>query len=171
MVLDNQPSKADSTAAQYCRNIHFVAYSTLEPSGQRVEESVTWDAAQKAYIIKGPVLAYMLNDPGVDQIPSSSTIAQTTFRISIRQDPSDPVERFCEENFQESAQCSVHGDIVYTQTYTGCDLQTMQHVTKLTPDNAGSLQLLDVSFSDVQGNFGNPLYLSAGSDLRLRIRG
>jgi hypothetical protein len=88
----------------------------------------------------------------------------------VRTEPSEPIDRFCEYHFQEMAGCDAHGDITYTQTYTGCDLQTEQHVLQLTPDSAGSLQLLEVRFEDVQGVLSDPLYLSEGTDLRLRVR-
>jgi hypothetical protein len=160
---------ADANAAQYCPDLHFVAYSTLETGGQRYEESISWDSVEKAYVIKGPVLAYLLDDPGVDSIPSG-LIPQTAFRIAIRVQLSRPVDRFCQENFREAAQCDVHGQITYTQIYTDCEQQTLKHITTIVPDSAGSLPLLDLSYADVQGNFSAPLVLAAGSDLRLRIR-
>ena len=69
-----------------------------------------------------------------------------------------------------AASCDAHGDITYTQTYTGCDLQTERHVLQLTPDTAGSVQLLEVRFADVRGVLSDPLYLSDGTDLRLRVQ-
>ena len=167
--LPAQDSTAQDSTAQYCPDIHFLAYSTLEQGGTRYEESVSWDSVRRAYIIKGPTLAYLLNDPGVADISADST--RTTYEIAIRPQLSRPSDRFCEQDFQEAADCDVHGQITYTQLYRGCDQQLLQHLIKLTPDSAGSLQLLDLRFSDVRGNFGDPLILAAGSDLRLRIRG
>jgi hypothetical protein len=160
-------SRADTEAARFCRAADFVGYSTIEPSGRRVEESFTWDDAQKAYIVRGPRLAYLLDNPGVAKIPEDELVPQTTFRIAIRADLSSPVDRFCQTGFQEAANCDPHGTIVYTQIYTGCDLQRLSHVIRITPDHAGSLPLLDLSFGDVNGEFSTPLYLSAGTDLRL----
>ena len=161
------PSRADADAARFCRDADFVAYSTLEPSGRRVEESFIWDGAQKAYIVKGPRLAYLLDDPGVAGIPSDDLVPQTTFRIAIHANLSSPMDRFCQTGFQEAASCDPHGTIIYTQIYSGCDLQRLAHVIRITPDHAGSLPLLDLSFGDVNGDFSAPLYLSAGTDLRL----
>lgn len=167
---DNAPTAADVQAAQLCKNVHFVAYSTLEPSGQKVEESVTWDDRTKSYLVRGPILGMMLNDPGVSTLPNDATTPTTLFHIAIRTDYSKPIDRFCEYNFQEMADCDAHGDITYTQIYTGCDLQTLQHVVRITPDQAGTLPLLDVTFQDVQGGFSNPLDLSPDTDLRQRVR-
>jgi len=169
-VVNNGISALARDTGESCPDIHFVAYSTLETGGQRFEESINWDAVNKAYVIRGPMFANLLNDPGVERIPSDEAIAQTVFQIAVRKGLSNPVDRVCEYNFQESAQCDVHGNIVYTQIYTGCDQQTLQHVTKIQPDSAGTLQLIDLSFANVSGEFSIPLYLAAGSDLRLRIR-
>ncbi len=169
-VPDRVPTSADIAAAQLCHAVHFVAYSSLPPAARRVEESISWDAQRKVYVIRGPILAQMLGNPGVANIPTDSTQAlQTVYQIAVRTEPSAPIDRFCEYHFQEFADCDAHGDITYTQTYTGCDLQTSRHVVQLTPDTAGSLALLDIRFQDVQGVFGNPLYLSEGTDLRLRV--
>jgi hypothetical protein len=168
--LEPAPTAADLPLAQSCPAIHFTAYSTLAARGARVEESLHWDPAQQAYLIRGPILASMLNDPGVAEFPSDAETLDTLFRIAVRKELSKPVDRFCEYGFQESAECTGSGEILYTQIYTGCDLQMLKHVTRLKPDNAGALQLLDLSFSDVRGDFSPPRYLSAGSDLRLRIR-
>ncbi len=167
---DSPPAAADTVAAALCRNVHFIAYSTLEPSGQKVEESVIWDARSKSYLVRGPMLAMMLDDPGVSKIPSDADAPRTLFKIAVRAQLSPPIDRFCEYNFQEMANCDAHGNITYTQIYTDCDLQTLQHVVMLTPDQAVTLPLLDVRFQDVRGTFSNPLYLSAGSDLRERAR-
>lgn len=167
---DKPPTAADVQAAQLCRDVHFMAYSTIEPGGQRVEESVTWDDHSKSYLIRGPILGAMLNFPGVSSIPSDAVTPQTLFRIAVRADYSDPIERFCEYNFQEKADCDSQGDITYTQTFTDCDLQTLQHVVMITPDQAGSVALIDIRFQDVRGVFSNPLDLSEGTDLRLRMR-
>jgi len=158
---------ADAAAARFCPDVDFVAYSTLEPSGQKIEESLVWQAAQKAYLVRGPRLSYLLDDPGVERIPGDDAVAQTSFRITIRGGLSSPVDRFCQRAFQEQAECDPSGTIIYTQIYTGCDLQRIRHITRITPDHAASLQLLELSFSDVQGNFSAPLFLSADSDLRL----
>jgi hypothetical protein len=113
----------------------------------------------------------MFGDPGVRTIATDATQSlQTTFQIAVRAEPSAPIDRFCEYHFQEMASCDAHGDITYTQTYTGCDLQTRQHVLQLTPDNAGSLVLLNVRFADVQGTLSDPMFLSEDTDLRLRVR-
>lgn len=167
--LEPAPSTAELPLAQSCPAIHFTAYSTLTAQGARVEESLHWDPAQQAYLIRGPILSSMLNDPGVAEFPSDTDSLQTLFRIAVRKELSKPVDRFCEYGFQESAECTGSGEVLYTQVYTGCDLQTLKHVTRLKPDNAGALQLLDLSFTDVRGDFSPPRYLSAGSDLRLRI--
>jgi hypothetical protein len=167
---DRPPSAADAQAARWCRNVHFVGYSTLEPGGQRVEESITWDDRSKSYLVRGPILSQMFNDPGVSRIPDDASVTQTLFRIAIRADYSNPIERFCEYNFQEMANCDVDGSITYTQLFTDCDLQTLQHVVRITPDQAGSVQLIDIRFQDVRGVFSNPLDLSEGTDLRLRVR-
>ena len=164
-------SSADTVATELCHNAHFVAYSTLPPGNRRAEESVTWDGARKVYVVRGPILAQMFGDPGVREIPTDpNQAAQTVFQIAVRATPSPPIDRFCEYHFQEMATCDAHGDIIYTQTYTDCDLQTENHVVQLTPDNAGSLQLLDIRFEDVRGALSNPLYLSEGTDLRLRVQ-
>ncbi|HTW73322.1 MAG TPA: hypothetical protein VMD56_00180 [Steroidobacteraceae bacterium] len=168
---DSPPTAADLQSAQLCRkDVNFMAYSTLEPGGQRVQESVTWDDRSNSYVVRGPILGAMLNDPGVSTIPSDAAAPQTLFRIAIRADYSNPIERFCEYNFQEMADCDAHGDITYTQIFTDCDLQTLRHVVMITPDQAGSVQLIDIRFQDVTGAFGNPLDLSEGTDLRLRMR-
>lgn len=158
---------ADAAASRFCPDVDFVAYSTLEPSGQRVEESFSWDDADKAYLVRGPRLAYLLNDPGVATLPDDDAVPQMSFRIAIRASLSSPVDRFCQQQFQEQAECDPSGTIIYTQIYTSCDLQRIRYVTRITPDRAGSLQLLELSFSDVQGNFSAPLFLSANSDLRI----
>jgi hypothetical protein len=168
--LEPARTAADLPLALSCPAIHFSAYSTLAARGARVEESLDWDPAQQAYLIRGPILSAMLNDPGVAEFPSDADTLQTLFRIAVRKELSKPVDRFCEYGFQESAECTDRGEVLYTQIYTGCDLQTLKHVTRLKPDNAGALQLLDLSFSDLGGDFSPPRYLSAGSDLRLRIR-
>lgn len=168
---DRPPTPADEAAAQLCHAVHFVAYSSLPPGTDRAQESLIWDATRRVYLVRGPILAQMLGDPGVASIPASSAqTLQMQFQIAIRTEPSAPIDRFCEYHFQERAQCDAHGDIIYTQTYTGCDLQTRRHVVQLTPDSAGSLALLEVRFEDVQGVLSDPLYLSEGSDLRLRVR-
>jgi hypothetical protein len=168
---DRAPTTADIAAAQLCHDVHFVAYSTLPPGSARAEESVSWDARRRVYLVRGPILAQMFGDPGVRTIPTDSAQAlQTVFQIAVRTEPSAPIDRFCEYHFQEAADCDAHGDITYTQTYTGCDLQTQRHVLQLTPDSAGSLALLDVRFQDVQGVLSDPLYLSEDTDLRLRVR-
>ncbi len=168
---DSPPTAADLQSAQLCRrNVHFMAYSTLEPGGQRVQESVTWDDRSNSYVVRGPILGTMLNDPGVSMIPSNAATPQTLFRIAIRSDYSNPIDRFCEYNFQEMADCDAHGDITYTQLFTDCDLQTLRHVVMITPDQAGSVQLIDIRFQDVTGAFSNPLDLSEDTDLRLRMR-
>lgn len=167
---DSPPTSADAQAAELCRDAHFVAYSTLEPGGQHVVESFTWDARSKSYLIRGPILGAMFNDPGVSAIPSDAAALQTLFRVSVRAHFSKPIDRFCEYNFQEKADCDSHGDIIYTQTFTDCDLQTLQHVVMITPDQAGSVALIDIRFGDVRGEFGNPIDLSEGTDLRLRVR-
>jgi len=164
---DPRDAAADAAAARFCPDVDFVAYSKLEPSGQKIEESVVWQPLQKTYLIRGPRLTDMLDDPGVERIPGADTAAQASFRIAIRGSLSRPVDRFCQSAFQEQAECDPSGTIIYTQIYTGCDLQRIRHITRITPDHAGSLQLLKLSFSDVQGNFSAPLYLSAGSDLWL----
>ncbi len=112
----------------------------------------------------------MLGNPGVSAIPTATQTLQTVFQIAVRTEASQPIDRFCEYHFQEYADCDAHGDITYTQTYTGCDLQTRSHVVELTPDSAGSLSLLDIRFQDVQGVLSDPLYISEGTDLRLRVR-
>jgi len=168
---DQPPTPADVAAAQLCHEVHFVAYSSLPPEMQHTEESVTWDGLHKVYVVRGPILAQMFGDPGVNSIPMDATQSlHTVFQIAVRTEPSPPIDRFCEYHFQEWAECDAHGDIIYTQSYTGCDLQTRKHVLHLTPDSAGSLGLLDVRFEDVQGVLSDPLYLSEGSDLRLRVR-
>lgn len=168
---DLPATSTDIAAAQLCHAVHFVAYSSMPPSTHRAEESVTWDAAHRVYVVRGPILAQMFGDPGVRTIPTDATqVLQTVFQLAVRSQPSAPIDRFCEYHFQEMAACDAHGDITYTQTYTGCDLQTEQHVLQLTPDNFGSVQLLDVRFEDVQGVLSDPLYLSEATDLRLRVR-
>lgn len=168
---DLPASPADIAAATLCHDVHFVAFSSMPPGSRRAEESVTWDATHRVYIVRGPILSQMFGDPGVRTIPTDPTQAQqTVFQIAVRATPSPPIDRFCEYHFQEMASCDAHGDITYTQTYTGCDLQTENHVLRLTPDNAGTLQLLDVRFEDVRGVLSDPFYLSEGTDLRLRVR-
>ncbi|HWG77579.1 MAG TPA: hypothetical protein VN660_12425 [Steroidobacteraceae bacterium] len=168
---DLAASSADTAAANLCHESHFVAYSSLPPGNRRAEESFTWDGAHSVYVVRGPILAQMFGDPGVRSIPADSTQAQqTVFQIAVRTTPSPPIDRFCEYHFQEMASCDAHGDITYTQTYTGCDLQTERHVLQLTPDTAGSVQLLEVRFADVRGVLSDPLYLSDGTDLRLRVQ-
>lgn len=167
---DTPPTAADVQAAQSCRDVHFVAYSTVEPGGQRVEESVTWDDRSKSYLVRGPILGAMLNDPGLSSIPTDAVALHALFRIAIRADYSKPLDRFCEYNFQEKADCDAHGNITYTQIFTDCDLQTLQHVVMITPDHAGSVALLDIRFQDVRGVFSDPLDISEGTDLRLRMR-
>jgi hypothetical protein len=166
-ALPGPSSADDSAAAQFCPDIHFDAYSTADAGGQKLAESVGWDRQQQAYVIRGPQLARMLDYPGVEQIPSGMPSAQALFKIAIRPRPSTPIDRFCEEHFQESAECTAHGEILYTQLYTDCDLQTYRHVVRISTDRAGSLPLLVLSFADVRGQFSQPLYLAAGSDLRL----
>lgn len=168
---DRAPTGADIAISQLCHDVHFVAFSTAPPATRHVEESMIWDAQRRAYVIHGPILAQMLGDPGVARIPANAAqAAQAVYQIAVRSEPSRPIDRFCEYNFQERADCDAHGGIIYTQTYTGCDLQTLTHTIQLTPDFAGSLPLLDLRFEDVQGVLSNPLYLAADSDLRLRER-
>jgi hypothetical protein len=168
---DRAPNASDVAAAQLCHDVHFIAYSSLPPGNGHTEESITWDATRRVYQVRGPILAQMLGDPGVTTMPTDTAQSrQMNFQIAIRTQPSAPIDRFCEYHFQEVADCDAHGDITYTQTYTDCDLQTLSHVIQLTPDQAGSLPLLDIRIQDVQGVLSNPLYLSAGSDLRLRVR-
>lgn len=166
-VLHGASSADDGAAVQFCPDIHFDAYSTSDPGGQKLAESVDWDRQQQAYVVRGPQLARMLDYPGVEQIPSGVPSGPALFKIAIRQRPSGRIDRFCEQRFQESAECTAHGEIVYTQVYTDCDLQTYQHVVRMRSDRAGSLPLLVLSFADVRGQFSQPLYLAAGSDLRL----
>jgi hypothetical protein len=168
---DRPPGGADNRIAQLCRDVHFVAYSTAPPAAGHIEESMIWNPARRAYVIHGPILAQMLGNPGVSQIPGSpAEAAQMQYQLAVRSEPSRPIDRFCEYNFQERADCDAQGNITYTQSYTGCDLQTLTHTVRLTPDSAGTLPLLDIRFEDVQGVLTNPFYLSANSDLRLRIR-
>ena len=168
---DLPASSADIAAAQLCHNVHFVAYSTLPPGSARAQESVIWDAARRVYVVRGPILAQMFGDPGVRSVPTDAAQAsQSVFQIAVRTEPSPPIDRFCEYHFQEMAECDAHGTVTYTQSYTGCDLQTERHVLQLTPDSAGSVQLLVLRFADVRGEFSDPLDLSEGTDLRLRVR-
>lgn len=168
---DLPASSADIAAAQLCHDVHFVAYSTLPPGSSRAEESLIWDAAHRVYVVRGPILSQMFGDPGARTIPTDAAQAlQSVFQIAVRTQPSPPIDRFCEYHFQEMAECDAHGNITYTQTYTGCDLQTERHVLQLTPDKAGSVQLLVVRFADVRGELSDPLDLSEGTDLRLRVR-
>lgn len=163
---DSSPVAADVNATELCRGMHFTAYSTL-PGGQKTQESVTWDNRSKTYLVRGPQLAMMLDDPGVSEIPSDADVPRTEFRIAVRAQLSRPIDRFCQYNFQEMANCDAHGDIVYTQLYTDCELQTYRHVVKITPDQAGTLPLLALRFQDVRGIYSDwPLYLAADSDLR-----
>jgi hypothetical protein len=167
---DSLPTSADVDSTELCRAVHFAAYSTL-PSGQKVKESLIWDDRSKTYLVRGPLLAMMLDDPGVSNIPSDADAARTVFRISVRAQPSRPIDRFCQYNFQEMATCDAHGDIIYTQLYTDCDLQTLRHVVMITPDQAGKLPLLALRFQDVRGMYSDPvLYLAADSDLRTNGR-
>jgi hypothetical protein len=166
-ALHGASSADEGAAAQFCPDIHFYAYSTADPGGQKLAESLAWDGQQQAYVIRGPQLARMLDYPGVGQIPSGMPSAQALFKLAIRPRPSSPVDRFCEERFQESAECTAHGEILYTQLYTDCDLQTYRHVVRISNERAGTLLLLVLSFADVRGQFSQPLYLAAGSDLRL----
>ncbi len=164
---DGSVAIADAAASRFCQNIDFEAYSTLEPSGQKAEESFVWDEAHKTYLIRGPRLAYLLDDPGVASIPDDTLIGQMSFRIPIRSELSSPVDRMCQQDFQEQAECDPSGVIIYTQIYTDCDLQRLRHITRITSTSAGPLPLLALSFADVQGTFSIPLYLAADSDLRL----
>ena len=163
---DSPVTAGDANATELCKSVHFAAYSTLS-SGQRVAESVDWDDQSKTYLIRGPLLAMMLDDPGVSKFPSDDDAPRTVFRIAVRAQLSRPIDRFCQYNFQEMANCDAHGDIIYTQIYTDCDLQTLRHVVMITPDQAGTLPLLALRFQDVRGMYSDPvLYLAADSDLR-----
>jgi len=163
---DSLPTAADTDATELCRSVHFTAYSTLF-GGRKVQESVIWDNRRKAYLVRGPLLAMMLDDPGVSTIPNDVDAPRTLFRIAVRARLSRPIDRFCQYNFQEMAYCDGHGDIIYTQIYTDCELQTLRHVVMITPDQAGPLQLLALRFQDVRGMYSDPVvYLAANSDLR-----
>ncbi len=163
---DRAPTAADASATELCRAVHFEAYSTLS-GGRKVQESVIWDNRSRSYLVRGPLLAMMLDDPGVAGIPSDTDASRTLFRIAVRAQPSRPINRFCQYNFQEMANCDAHGDIIYTQIYTDCELQTLRHVVMITPDQAGALPLLALRFQDVRGMYSDPvLYLAADSDLR-----
>jgi hypothetical protein len=163
---DSPPTAGDTNATELCKNVHFAAYSTLS-SGRKVQESVEWDDRSKTYLIRGPLLAMMLDDPGVFEFPSDADAPRTLFRIAVRAQLSRPIDRLCQYNFQEMANCDAHGDIIYTQIYTDCDLQTLRHVVMITPDQAGTLPLLALRFQDVRGMYSDPvLYLAADSDLR-----
>lgn len=164
------PNTGEAAAARFCRPIQFIAYSTVEPSGERVEESIRWDANDHVYVVRGPVLARLLDYPGSPRVPDAAHADTGPYKIVPRVQPSPPIDRFCQDGFQEAAQCDAHGDVDYTQIYTDCELQRLAHVVRLTPDSAGNLPLLAVRIQDVQGRFGDPLYLSAGTDLRLRVR-
>lgn len=166
--VSQHASKAPDDATVFCPDIQFSAYSTVEPGGQRLAESIHWDGQQQSYVIRGPALARMLNYPGAAEIPRVTSDAQATFTIAIGKSMASPADRFCEANFQESAECTTHREVLYTQLYTDCDLQTYRHVVRIGADQAGKLPLLVLSFADVRGQFGPPLYLAAGSDLRLR---
>jgi hypothetical protein len=161
-----QASKAQDNAAEFCPDIHFKAYSTVEPGGQRVVESMDWDARGQAYVIRGPSLARLLDYPGVAEVPSGIPDAQAVFRLSISNTTPTPRNRYCQVNFYESAECTPHREILYTQAYTNCDQQTFRHVVRISAADAGQLLLLALSFADVRGQFDPPLYLAAGSDLR-----
>ncbi len=163
---DAPPTAVDANATELCRAVHFVAYSTLL-GGRKVEESVNWDNRSETYVVRGPLLAMMLDDPGVSKIPSDADAPRTLFRIAVRAQPSKPINRFCQYNFQEMANCDGHGDIIYTQLYTNCELQTLRHVVMITADQAGTLPLLALRFQDVRGVYSDrPLYLAGDSDLR-----
>lgn len=161
-------TKAPDDAAVFCPEIQFNAYSTVEPGGQRLAESIHWNGQLRLYVIRGPALARMLNYPGVVEVPGVAPDAQAPFTIAVRKSMSSPIDRFCEANFQESAECTTHREVLYTQLYTDCDLQTYRHVVRIGIDQAGKLPLLVLSFADVRGQFGPPLYLASGSDLRLK---
>jgi hypothetical protein len=165
---DDPPTVADVNATELCRNVHFVAYSTLIPGGEKFKESFSWDDRAKTYLVRGPLLGMILNYPGVSMIPSEVSVPPGLFRIAVRAKLSRPINRFCEDGFQERADCDAHGDIIYTQIYTDCDLQTLRHVVMLTPDQAGTVPLLAVRVQDVRGVYSNPYYLWGGSDLRER---
>jgi hypothetical protein len=165
---DNAPTVADVNATELCRNVHFVAYSALNPDGAKFEESVSWDDRSESYLVRGPSLGMIFDYPGVSNIPSDDSVPGKLFRIAVRAQLSRPINRFCQDAFQESAHCDAHGDIIYTQLYTDCDLQRLQHVVMLTPDQAGAVPLLAVRVQDVRGVYSNPYYLWGGSDLRLR---
>jgi hypothetical protein len=171
MLLAGAPSAADVALSQLCHDVHFVAYSTAPPATGRITESMVWDAQRRVYVIHGPILAQMLGNPGVATIPTDpSQAARAIYQIAVRSEPSRAIDRFCQYHFQDHADCNAHGVITYTQSYTGCDLQTLTHSIQITPDVAGSLPLLEIRFVDVQGVPSDPLFLSAHSDLRLRVR-
>lgn len=166
---DDAATIADANATELCRGVRFAAYSTLSPDGPHFEESVSWDDRSKSYLIRGPILGMILDYPGLSMIPMGDSAPQYLFRIAIRAELSPPINRFCEYGFQERGDCDAHGDIIYTQIYTDCELQTLRHVVMLTPDQAGTVPLLAVRRQDVRGVYSNhPVYLWGGSDLRLR---
>ena len=171
-------TKAATDSSQFCPDIQFSAYSTDQRRGQRAIESMVWDGQQHAYVIRGPQLARLLNFPGVAQIPKSTPDTQV-FKIAIDKSLSKPADRLCEQKFQEFAVCTitgaqealanytdVHREVVYTQIYTDCDLQTYNHVIRISADNTGKLMLLELSFQDLTGQL-KTLVFGAHSDLRL----
>jgi hypothetical protein len=134
-------------------------------------ESISWDPSAKAYTIKGEVLGWMLNSPGI------SEPHENNYQIVISQDPSkpsEPVDRsYCERSFSELAICTPKAEVVYTQLYNDyCSGGAYQHKFKLVKDSVGNATAVRIYIAGPNGDFPlEPGYLLvSGDNLRKFIR-
>jgi len=134
-------------------------------------ESISWDASAKVYKVKGDVLGWMLNSPGVTKVNDEN------YQIAISQDPSkpsEPVDRsYCEQNFSELAICTAKGEVIYIQLYDDyCNGGAYPHKFKLVKDRVGNAAAVRLYIAGPSGDFPlEPGYLLvSGDNLRKLIR-
>jgi hypothetical protein len=151
----------------FCPDLSLTACSTKlgeKCAPDSPVESISWDPSAKAYIIKGDVLGWMLNRPGVTEVNDKN------YQIAISQDaskPSKPVDRsYCEQSFSEMAICTAKGEVIYTQLYNDyCNGGAYPHKFKLVRDSVGNVAAVRLYIAGPRGDFPlEPGYLLVSGD-------
>jgi|GEM_PF-2784948 len=170
----NAASAETPFVTDYCPDLTLTACSTK--LGEKCApgspvESISWDPSAKAYKIKGDVLGWMLNSPGVTDDNDKN------YQIAISKDPSEPSEPvdrgYCEQSFSELAICTAKGEVIYTQLYEDyCNGGSYPHKFKLVKDSVGSAAAVRLYVAGPDGDFPlEPGYLLvSGDNLRKFIR-
>jgi hypothetical protein len=173
-ALLNAASGGAPFATDSCPDLRLTACSTKlgeKCASDSPVESIVWDPSARAYIIRGAVLGWMLNNPGV------SDVNDKNYRIAISQDPSmpsGPVDRsYCEQGSSEQAICTAEGEVIYTQLYNDyCNGGAYPHRFKLVKDSVGNTPAVRIYFAGPDGRFSlEPGYLLvSGDNLRKLVR-